>query len=692
MRYIIFSITILLSINSFSQYLPCKTPEMNKWAELNNPLALQSKHELEKFTQQYISSGFKNDTLIIIPVVFHIVHNYGPENISKEQVLDAIRILNEDFRKLNADTNDIIPEFKAIAADSRIEFRLAKIDPNGNCTDGINRVVSTLTYNADENTKMAAPSWDRTKYLNIWTVASIASGAAGYAYYPSSVNGPWGVPLDGVLILASYIGSIGTGQYSRARTLTHEIGHYLNLMHPWGNSNNPGLADNCNDDDQVSDTPNTIGHTSCNLYAVTCGSLDNVQNFMEYAYCNRMFTVGQKLRMRAALNSSISGRNNLWTEQNLIATGVSNNITPPICPPVAEFIYNKKFGCTGTVVQFTNMTWNTDSISSIEWNFPGGNPSISNDINPIVNYPNAGIFSASLTVTNPSGSSTITKNNIIQIQDPNFSLNLPWFEGFEDPNFPYTNDNNFAWFNSGNASNPWTKISTTSYSGNSCMYVPNHLNQDNEVAEISTSNISISGQNPSSVVKFKVAYAQKDQNSSDRLDVYVSYNCGQTWYPRLSKSGSLLQSTNGVFINNFIPQPDQWKEEYISIGSFINKSNIRLKFSATGHSGNPIYIDDIQLNQANNIDNNSFDAEYLPIVFPNPINENSKLWLKTNKEENLILKINNVIGQNLMNKLFVLNSGENTISIPELNHLQSGIYFMSLTINKQSTNIKLIVP
>jgi len=665
---------------------------MNQWAEVNNPEAIQAKKTLEDFTQKYISNGIKDDTLIIIPVVFHVVHNYGAENISKEQILDAIRILNEDYRKLNADTSDIIPEFKAIAADSRIEFRLAKIDPNGNCTDGIDRVVSTLTYNADENTKMIAPSWDRTKYLNIWTVASIANGAAGYSYYPSSVQGSWGVPLDGVLILSSYVGSVGTGQYSRARALTHEIGHYLNLMHPWGNSNTPGLADNCNDDDQVSDTPNTVGHTSCDLYAVTCGSLDNVQNYMDYAYCDRMYTEGQKLRMRAALNSSISGRNNLWTEQNLIETGVSNSITPPICPPIAEFLYNKKFGCTDALVQYTNMTWNTDSITTIEWNFQGGNPPTSTDFNPVVSYPNAGIFSTTLTVTNPSGNSTITKNNIIQIQDPNYSLNLPWFEGFEDANFPYSNDVHFAWFNTGNATNQWTKINNTSYSGNACLYVPNNLNQDNEIAEISTSNISINGQNPSNIIKFKVAYAQIDENSTDLLQVFVSYNCGQTWYPRLSKSGSILQTTNGVFITNFVPQNDQWREEYISIGSFINKSTLRLKFSATGHLGNPIYIDDIQLDQASEININSFDTEYLPSIFPNPIDESSRLWLKTNKEENLTIKINNIVGQCLINKNIDLINGENSLQIPEFNQLSSGIYFVSLYINDKSTNIKVIIP
>ena len=105
---------------------------------------------------------------------------------------------------------------------------------------------------------------------------------------------------DGIVIQHNYTGSIGTSNAYRSRTLTHEVGHWLNLRHPWGNSNNPGLAENCDEDDLVDDTPNTMGWTSCVLEGTTCGSLDNVQNYMDYSYCGRMFTLGQKDRMRAA--------------------------------------------------------------------------------------------------------------------------------------------------------------------------------------------------------------------------------------------------------------------------------------------------------------------------------------------------------------------------------------------------------
>ncbi len=694
MNYLLLIVGLTISLIGTGQDFFCSSPEMNKRAEKLNPIAKQSKEQLELFTKKFEQEYDKNKgkTTYIIPVVFHVVHNYGAENISKEQILDAIRIINEDFQKMNADTANIIPEFKAISANCNIEFRLAKVDPNGNCTDGIVRVVSPLTYNANENTKLAAPSWDRTKYLNIWTVASIESGAAGYAYYPSSVNGSWGVPYDGILILASYVGSIGTSTISHAHVLTHEIGHYLNLMHPWGDSNNPGLAENCNDDDQVNDTPNTIGHTSCNLYAVTCGSLDNVQNFMEYSYCYCMFTEGQKIRMHAALNSSISGRNNLWTTQNLIATGVHDSYTPQICAPIADFTYSRTFGCNHTSIQFFNSTWNTDSISQLNWNFPGGQPSTSNALNPVVLYPQGGIYSVSLTASNPSGTNTITKQNIIQILDSSVAYSLPWFEGFENPQFPQSNDANFHWFTKGTGANPWQRTTICSYEGTACLIAPTHLNNNESQIEIYSPNIFISGQDPQNVIRFKLAYAQRDENSTDKLQIFVSFNCGESWYPRLSKSGSILQTTNGNYYFNFVPTQSQWREEYISIGTFINRPFIRLKIVATSGNGNPIYLDNFQLEKITSLAVNEFDNLYLPIVFPNPLTNESALWIKINKTEQLHLSLTDAIGKRILSKIIELNEGEHQLPVFSDLSLAQGIYFLHLQINDKQTTIKLVVP
>src|SRR6185369_7236346 len=137
-----------------------------------------------------------------VPVVVHVLHQYGPENISDAQVYDAINILRRDFRKQNPDTALVQNSFRNLVADVEVEFYLAQIDPNGNCTNGIDRIVTNKTYDADDDSKLN--QWPRNKYLNIWTCSSIGSGAAGYSYYPgSTMNFP---EIDGIVILHSYFG------------------------------------------------------------------------------------------------------------------------------------------------------------------------------------------------------------------------------------------------------------------------------------------------------------------------------------------------------------------------------------------------------------------------------------------------------------------------------------------------------
>jgi hypothetical protein len=174
--------------------------------------------ELEAFTQQFTSSSDR--AIKVVPIVFHVIHNYGSENIAKSQIEDAVRIINEDYQLLNPDQDDVIAAFSSIVANVEFEFRLAQLDPNGNCTDGITRTASTLTFNADDNVKELVV-WPRNKYLNVWVVDNISFGAGGYAYLPGSAQ----AAVDGIVVLHTQLGSIGTsgGSNFSARTLTHEI-------------------------------------------------------------------------------------------------------------------------------------------------------------------------------------------------------------------------------------------------------------------------------------------------------------------------------------------------------------------------------------------------------------------------------------------------------------------------------------
>ena len=145
MRYIfLFLLTITFLQNSFAQSRLCGTDDMVRKSLSQHPELQIQRDELEAFTQQYSSSGDR--AIKVVPIVFHVIHNYGPENISDAQIRDGINVVNRNYRKKNADTIDIIPAFQSIAADNEVELRLAQLDPNGNCTSGINRIVSNLTY------------------------------------------------------------------------------------------------------------------------------------------------------------------------------------------------------------------------------------------------------------------------------------------------------------------------------------------------------------------------------------------------------------------------------------------------------------------------------------------------------------------------------------------------------------------
>jgi len=251
-----------------------------------------------------------------IPVVFHVLHHGGAENISDAQILDAVRILNEDFNKRNADTAQVTPVFQSIIGNAQITFELATIDPQGNPTTGIERIYTSY-ITAPVADSFYVNQWNPSAYLNIW---SVKNGPVQPPHPLSPASADSFPERDGIVMLNSYIGSVGSGSSVIGRALTHQVGHFLNLMHTWGDTNDPGIA--CGDD-SVSDTPPTRGSTTCNLNLSYCNPpvVENVQNFMEYSYCSKMFTQGQVNRMKACLNDTVANRNNL---RSLHVTGINN--------------------------------------------------------------------------------------------------------------------------------------------------------------------------------------------------------------------------------------------------------------------------------------------------------------------------------------------------------------------------------
>jgi len=495
---------------------PCITDQMFDQFIGNNPGVIQEREKLESYTKEYEATNYKKSVNVkVIPIVFHIIHEYGSENISKEHVLEGLNIINEDFRKLNADTSSIDSAFKGIAADSEIEFRLAQKDPDGNCTNGITRTVSSLTHIADNDVKDLV-RWPNDRYLNVWLVNSIASGAGGYAYYPGASP-----DIDGIVLRS---GQFGIGY----RSLTHEIGHYLNLPHTWGSTNNPEEPGNCSMDDGVGDTPNTMGNTTCNLDAESCGSKDNVQNYMEYSFCDRMFTEGQKTRMHAALHSSLSGRNNLWTTSNLALTGTDGNNN--LCQ--ADFTSDQQVVCAGTVVSFEDLSYNGQTGWS--WFFEGGSPTISTNSAPVVAYHTPGTYQVSLTITDGSDSITQIKSAFITVQSVPGNP-MPLAEGFE--NFSFSN-NDWLVINE-DLGNTCVLYDNAGLSGDKSLLMENYGNGMNRKDEFQSCAYDLSDMQSVSF-NFSVAFAQPIDTTNDILRLWVSRDCGVSWALRWVGNGSSL--------------------------------------------------------------------------------------------------------------------------------------------------------
>ncbi len=370
---------------------------------------------------------------LIVPVVVHIIHDGEASNIADEQVVDAIRLLNVIYQARHPDLAAVIPYFTSRIGQANIEFRLAQFDPAGNCTTGITRHSSPLTHRADDQVKrLPGAYWHAARYLNVWVVDRLASGAAGYAYLPCLA-----VTLEGVVVRHSYFGSVGTApdQQSRRYTLAHEVGHYLGLRHSSGYSNTtgPGL-DNCADDDTILDTPNTEGSVvgTCDLYLPACPDspdlLSNVQNIMDYsAGCRCMFTKGQVSLMQEGLVGGFACRTLLISDDNLRFTGVADGQQLPPCPPVAHL---RVSGPTADQpVQFLHagdsLTYHgysstrvADTSLTFQWRFAGGQPatSTSTSATPTVTYPLPGAYDVWLRVANAVGTDTLLRRRYVVVR------------------------------------------------------------------------------------------------------------------------------------------------------------------------------------------------------------------------------------------------------------------------------------
>ncbi|MFM2206352.1 MAG: hypothetical protein RL213_327 [Bacteroidota bacterium] len=670
----------------------CFTDEYYRESVAQDPSILVTRQQLEDFTSDFIaqqkserlSNGNRTSggpATYVIPVVFHVLHQYGPENISDAQIQDCIRHMNEDFRKLNPDTINIIPQFQGISVDCEIEFRLATLDPNGNCTNGIDRIYTSKTISANNNSKLNP--WPNNKYLNIWTALSLENtGAAAYAHLPGTAS----ASVDGIMSRHDYIGTIGTSGSGGLHTISHETGHHLNLLHTWGSTNSPGVS--CGDD-FVNDTPITQGWTSCNLSGAVCDPavIENVQNFMEYSYCDCMFSAGQRNRMWACLNSGVMGRNNLWTPANLAATGVANWPPTTICAPKADFYAVKQTVCEGRSVTFTDYSWNGHP-TSWQWICPGGTPSTSVDSNPTITYNTAGIYDVTLIASNATGTDTFTRAGFVRVNGTVGAI-APVLNSFNlSADFP----GNGGWVKNFDANTvTWDYFATAGANGTTgCIKMNNWSNTAGQIDEYITPGYDIS--NLTGVkLRFFVAHAERSSSTTDLLRIFTSPNCGETWTPTsYQKSGTTL-ATITTFVPNtgFTPTATQWRRDSINLNGISPRTNIRLKFQNTSDRGNNTYIDEFEItgtpNNADEIDEVTTGFG----LYPNPTSGPTTVQFKINSTQRVVINILDMAGR-------LIETVSDEVRSPDLYEVpvslgSKGIFMVDVTVGDKHHVRRIVV-
>ncbi len=663
----------------------CTTYEYMRDVQMKDPAFVQNQELLEREYQAMLASPRKPGQKVkrIIPIVFHVFHNGGAENIPKERILEQVEILNKDFQRLNSDTNETNPIYKAIAADCEIEFRLAKIDPSGNCTDGIVRVKTELTYDADNSIK-ALSRWPNNKYFNVWVVENI-SGATppsvilGRSQFPGGDNA-----TDGVLLKYNVCGNTSTFD-NYGRTLTHEIGHSLNLRHIWG--------DGTCATDFVDDTPpHEDANDGCpkNKVSVCAGNkIEMTENYMDYTdgICQNMFSAGQKARMDVVWNSATNGRNNLYTLSNLIATGTNDGFTANPCVPIADF-NRKQEACTNTSVAFNDGSYR-GSPTNWEWTFEGGNPSTSNLQNPSVVYANPGSFSVKLKVWNTTGVDSITREDYIRVFETVSTKALPYSLDME--NSTVFND---EVYNRVENKKNWVINNSTGYNSSNSMAMEFYgINNSLQQNSILLPTLSLKG-TTGAKISFDYAYAQRSSLSADRLQVGLSRNCGTTYSVLFNKEGADLASTS-TSSSAFVPTNDnQWKHVDLSLTNFATSDNTLFRFLAENDGpGNNMYVDNIQISVTTGVEQLILNNLNLKVA-PNPVNTTSKLIFDLFADAELKVEMYDVLGRKVASVFNGnLNAGKQELEINDTHTapLANGVYIVQFNVNGSTKSEKILI-
>lgn len=667
-----------------------------KFNKVPQPEAFEKWMQLRKQVQLQMN-GMKRSQVgpYNIPVVVHIIHNGEPlgigTNISDEQILSQINVLNKDFKRLNADANQTPGLFQPVAGSLDIQFVLARQDPNGAPTSGIvrKRGGKTSYVMADDATLKAQSYWPSENYFNIW-VCNL-SNLLGYAQFPvSNLEGLEEfqneiAATDGVVISYDAFGSIDDGNFNllagfnKGRTLTHEAGHFFGLRHIWGDTNSCTSTT-----DYVADTPKQNDETNgCPSHPQTsCTTTKMFQNFMDYTDdpCMNIFTQGQVERMQVVLENSIR-RVSLLNSIGLISPsgGVHNVALRSILSPHPVSCATN----TALRIRFQNLGSNDLTYLKVSYSIDTETSITSEHVlTPIAPFEygelslpvtlNQGEQLLSVTLSLPNGApddnpsdNELSKRIVIN----DFENEMPIRERFET---------SFA--------DQWTIVSpdtesawqTTPTFYDQSLTFKAEDTQQTEASWLVGPVLDFSNLEESHL-RFDWSY---HNNASQPVTLQLKYtaDCGST-YQDLPGFSLFETSTSSNPAN-----ADDWDTKALSLEALLGFESVRLAFVASSYLGNPLFLDNIELYVGEA--SPKLPIEEIVAIYPKT-EGGIKLTFNVEEKQTVIVSIFDMMGRTILYGVEP-NTLNQTKSL-ELQTLQTGIYIVHMKVDNRYYSQKVYI-
>lgn len=656
------SIAILSNANA---QRTCGTPDyLNHLRETDEDAY---NHIMEVKQQNLEAAAHMNGSyraVVTIPVVIHVMHNGEAvgtgKNISDAQIQSQMDVLNQDFRKLNADVTNVPSVWTSLVADCEIEFCLASLDENGSPTTGIERINmgSSATWS---DSRKPSTIWDRNKYLNIW-IADIGGGILGYTTPPGSPANQ-----DGVVIGYQYFGTIGAAvsPFNKGRTATHEIGHWFGLEHIWGDD-----SGSCSGSDGVADTPNQADENyGCPSFPHTdaCSSSSPgvmFMNYMDYVddACMYMFTNGQKSLMTTVINGT---RSSLKTSNGCGSTGPVITVNGQVIDAATSTaVANAKVRIVGAVdMEVSTNSSGNFTISGV----PAGNYEI---------YAGKWGYSttqygSSVALSSSTAAITIPINNNHYYDD--VVLNLGWTASSTASSGDWEIGNPVGTDNSGTPSNPGADVtidygSRAFITGNGGGTAGNDDIDGGEV-DLYSPNMDLSNYNDPYIHYYRWFYNGGGSTAiDDAMEIYL-----------LDGSAHLIYTITGV--------QNTWTHESFRVKDFTSSLS-SLQFSvAVADVGNPhlveaaidlFYVTEGPTAVADVVATDEF------AIYPNPASDYIQVIKKD--EQAVEMNVVNQLGQKVItDKTY---SGKKVVM--DISQLNKGVYYLNYITNQQSYSVKFI--